>query len=336
MAQEIENRHVGDPQRHTVERYLQRWLATLAARGGHSPSTLSGYRRHIALANKYIGHISLERLSPADLDGLYAELLQRGGVSRRGKRGEEKAPHPLNPRTVLHVHRVLHTAFEQARRWRLVRENPSRDATAPSVRKSPVRAFTEDEIGWLLAAAARDEEIYCIIAVLLITGIRRSELLGLCWDAVDLERRTITIRRVVLEVEHAPVIRDVPKTASSERSIDIPPLRAQKTRGVEAALAWGKGYHKDPMFVFARPDGSPHDPMSMTGRLRQVMRRAKVSGRAPIHGWRHTSATALIAAGTDLKTVSARLGHASPTVTLNVYAVPPSATRRRANASLRC
>jgi len=154
MAQEIEGRGVGDPQRHSVERYLQRWLATLADRNEHSPSTLSGYRRHIALANKYIGHISLERLSPADLDGLYAELLQRGGVSRKGKRGEEKDPRPLNPRSVLHVHRVLHTAFEQARKWKLIRENPSRDATAPSVRKSPVRAFTEDEVGRLLAAAA--------------------------------------------------------------------------------------------------------------------------------------------------------------------------------------
>jgi integrase len=128
----------------------------------------------------------------------------------------------------------------------------------------------------------------------------------------------------VLEVEHEPVIRDVPKTESSERCIDIPPLmvellQAQRTRGLKAALKWGKSYQLDPMFVFARPDGGPHDPMSMTGRLRQVMRRAKVTGRAPTHGWRHTSATALIAAGTDVKTVSARLGHASPTITLSLY-----------------
>jgi len=158
MAQEIEGRGVGDPQRHSVERYLQRWLATLADRNEHSPSTLSGYRRHIALANKYIGHISLERLSPADLDGLYAELLQRGGVSRKGKRGEEKAARPLSTQSVLHVHRVLFTAFERARKWKLIRENPARDATAPSVRRSPVRAFTEDEVGRLLAAAADNPE----------------------------------------------------------------------------------------------------------------------------------------------------------------------------------
>ena len=324
MAQEIEGRGVGDPQRHSVERYLQRWLATLADRNEHSPSTLSGYRRHIALANKYIGHISLERLSPADLDGLYAELLQRGGVSRKGKRGEEKAPRPLNPRSVLHVHRVLHTAFEQARKWKLIRENPSRDATAPSVRKSPVRAFTEDEVGRLLAAAADNPVTHCIVATLLITGSRRSELCGLAWDMVDLDRRTIAIKRVVIEVDRLPVLREVLKSEGSERTIEIPPLlvellRAQKTRCLAAALAWGKGYRKDPMFVFAQVNGASLDPMSLTYRLRHLMRRAKVSGRAPTHGWRHTCATALIDAGSDVKTIQARLGHSTPAITLSLY-----------------
>jgi len=324
MAQEIEGRGVGDPQRHTVERYLHRWLATLAARGELSPATLSGYRRNLAYAIRHIGHIPLEKLSPADLDGLYALLLQRGGVSRKGKRGEAKAPRPLNPRSVLHVHRALHTAFEQARRWRLLRENPSRDATAPSVRKSPVRAFTESEVGQLLAAAADNPETHCILVTLLITGVRRSELLGLTWDAIDLERGTITIKRVVIEVDRLPVLREVPKSEGSERAIKIPPLlvellQAQRTRGLEAALKWGKGYRRDPMFVFAQVNGEPLDPMSVTYRLRLLMRHAKVSGRAPTHGWRHTCATALIDAGVDTATVQARLGHSTPAITLSTY-----------------
>jgi integrase len=324
MAQEIEGRGVGDPQRHSVARYLQRWHATLAARNEHSPSTLAGYQRNLRYAIRHIGHIPLEKLSPADLDGLYAELLQRGGVSREGKTGEEKAPRPLNPRTVLHVHRVLHTAFEQARKWKLIRENPSRDATAPSPRKSPVRAFTEDEVGRLIAAAADNPETHCILVTLLIAGIRRSELLGLAWDMVDLDRGTIAIKRVVIEVDHLPVLREVPKSEGSERTIEIPPLlvellQAQKTRCLSAALAWGTGYRKDPMFVFAQANGEPLDPMSVTYRLRQLMRRAKVSGRAPTHAWRHTCATALIDAGSDVKTIQARLGHSTPAITLSLY-----------------
>jgi len=159
---------------------------------------------------------------------------------------------------------------------------------------------------------------------LLITGTRRSEVLGLAWDMVDLDRGTITIKRVVIEVDRLPVLREVPKSEGSERTIEIPPLlvellQAQKTRSRSAALAWGKGYRKHPMFVFAQVNGEPLDPMRVTYRLRQVMRRAKVSGRAPTHGWRRTCATALIDAGSDVKTIQARLGHSTPAITLSLY-----------------
>jgi integrase len=323
-AREIEGRNVGDWEKHSLESYLKRWLAMLEARGELSPTTMAGYRRHVHLAGKHIGHIHLERLSPADLDSLYAQLLQRGGVAHKSRGGKQHVPRPLSARSVLHVHRVLHTALEQARRWKLIAENPARDARAPAPRKSPVRAFTEDEVGRLLAAAAGERETSCIVAVLLITGMRRSELLGLCWDMVDLERGTITIKRVVLEVERLPVLREAPKTEGSERTIEIPPLlvellRAQRAHCLEAALFWGKEYRREPMFVFARPDGEPHDPMGMTYRLRRLLKRAKVTGRAPTHGWRHTCATALVAAGSDIKTIQMRLGHSSASFTLSVY-----------------
>ena len=86
MEVEIERKGVGDPDRHTVERYLRRWLARLADRGEHSPTTLQSYRRNIDLACRYIGHIPLEKLSPADLDQLYATLLKRAGECGRRTR----------------------------------------------------------------------------------------------------------------------------------------------------------------------------------------------------------------------------------------------------------
>ena len=319
MAQEVERRGVGDPQRHSVERFLKRWLTTLEARGEHSPTTITSYRRNIGIACRHIGHVALERLSPDDLDGLYTTLLQSGGVSRRAD-GEAR---PLNPRTVLHVHRVLHKAFEQARKWRFIGENPCRDATAPKPGNSPVKAFEEDEVDRLLAIAASDRETYAIVITLLITGLRRSELLGLAWDAVDLEHVTVTIKRVVLDVDRAPVLRETGKSENSQRTIAIPPLlvdllRVQKAHCLEAALLWGKGYRRQPMFVFARPDGEPHNPMGMTYRLRLLMRRAKVTGHSPTHAWRHTCGTHL-AKVVDTKTIQARLGHASPTTTLTFY-----------------
>ncbi len=338
MEQEHERRGIGDPERHSLERYLKRWVATLAARGEHSPTTLQAYRRNVTIASRHIGHIALERVSPADLDSLYTTLLQRGGVAFKADADGKRGTRPLNPRTVLHVHRVMHRALEQARKWKLIGENPAKDATAPTPRKSTVRAFSPDEVNRLLAAAAADRETHAIVATLLITGMRRSELLGLAWDAIDLDRGTLEIRRVVLEVEHAPVLRDVLKTESSTRMLVIPPLlvdilRAQKAHVLTGALTWGKGYRREPMFVFPRPDGEPHDPMGMTYRLRAVMRRAEVEGRSPTHSWRHTAATMLIGAGSDIKTVQTRLGHATSSFTLAVY-VHPTNERDQAAAEL--
>jgi len=179
-----------------------------------------------------------------------------------------------------------------------------------------------------------DRETYTMIAALLILGVRRSELLGVATDALDLDAGTLTIKRVVLSVDNQPVLRDVTRTDSSARTLTIPPalvdlLRAQKSRMLEAALFWGAGYRREPMFLFARPDGEPLDPHGLTVRLRRIMRSAGISGRPPTHGWRHTAATLLISGGTDIKTVQTRLGHSTPAITLSLY-VHPTAERDQA------
>jgi integrase len=76
------------------------------------------------------------------------------------------------------------------------------------------------------------------------------------------------------------------------------------------------------MFLFARPDGEPLMPLSVTRRLRKLMQRAGISGRPPTHGWRHTAATVLVGGGTDIKTVQTRLGHSTPAITLSLYVHP--------------
>ena len=335
MEREVERRGVGDPHKHTTERFLKGWQISIAERGEHSPTTLAAYREHLARTYPHIGHIPLERLSPADLDALYGHLLQRGGVARKTNADGSRDSQPLSPRSVLLVHRVLHTALEQARKWKLISENPARDAKAPTSRRISPRAFTADEVARLLAAAG-ERETYIILSTLLVTGIRRSELLGLAMDAIDLDAGTLTIRRTVLDVAHVAVLRESTKSDASARTLAIPPqlialLREQKARVLEAALAWGKGYRREPMFLFARPDGEPLHPMNTTVRLRRVLRRAGITGRPPTHSWRHTAATLMIDAGANVKTVQTRLGHATPAFTLATY-VHPVDERDRAAA----
>src|SRR5262249_8347531 len=161
----------------------RRWLAYLRERGDRAPTTLAGYQRHAAIAAHHIGHIALAKLNAHDLDQLYATLRQRGGRPR----ADGKPARPLSLQSVMHVHRFLHTAFEQARKWRLIAHNPASDATAPTVPFRQARGYTAAEIGLLLDAARDDAEATTMVALLLTTGVRRSELLGLAFDAIDLE-----------------------------------------------------------------------------------------------------------------------------------------------------
>jgi integrase len=321
MAEERELRGVGDPHRHSVGVYLRRWLAYLRERGDRAATTLVGYTFHAANAAHHIGHLPLAKLTARDLDQLYATLRRRGGRPRP----DGKPAQPLAPQSVLHVHKLLHAAFEQARKWKLLPHNPASDATAPTVPFRQARGYTATEITRLIELAQTDPETATMLALLLVGGLRRSELLGLAVDAVDLDAGTLSVRRTVTEVSSRPVLREIAKSASSRRTLSIPLqlvalLRAQKARVLELALQWGAEYSREPMFLFPGLAGAPMRPMALTARLRRLRHQAGISGVQPVHGWRHATASLLIAGGTDVKTTQVRLGHSSPAFTLKFYA----------------
>jgi integrase len=314
----IEHRGVGDPHRYDLAGYLRKWLAHRRERGDLAPTTLQGYEHNVAVAARHCGHILLEKLGARDLDALYVKLLTHGS------RLHHAPPRPLSRQSVKHVHRLLHSALKQACKWRLIAHNPATDATPPSVSHKQARAFTPDEISRLLAAAEDDFETYCMLALLLTTGLRRSELLGLTLDALDLEAATLTVERTVTETRTAVVVREITKTKSSRRTLAIPAavvtlLRAQKARVLEQALAWGAEYSRGPRFLFPVNGGEPMRPLNLTARLRQLLRRTGIKGVQPVHGWRHATATLLIAGGTDIKTTQSRMGHSTPVITLALY-----------------
>lgn len=336
MEREIEQRRVGDPDRATVAEYLGNWLTFLDTQGELSVTTRAGYGRYVKLAIRELGQIPLERLTARDLDLAYARLRAQGGSPRSTAAKAAGTTHPLAARSILHLHRVLHSAFEQARKWRHIAENPARDASPPSPGKSPVKAFTDDQVARLLTeAASYDPELHLAIACLLACGMRRSELVGLAFDCVDLDGGRITVRRSVVETTYLkPVLREHGKTKSSLRTIAIPSaltemLRKQKIKVQEAAIAW-RDYQREPLLVFPGLRGGPSSPQRLTERLRHLMKRAKVEGPSPVHAWRHTAATALIYAGANIKTVQARLGHASPSTTLGLYTHPTDAADQAA------
>lgn len=332
MASEVENRGVIDADRHTAQQYLKRWLATIEAKGELSPTTIEGYDRSIAMIGRYIGDVPLAKLTPQHLDMAYATLLVEGGKSK-AKAGNPKLPRPLSARTVLHVHRCVHTAFEQARKWKLIAENPARDASPPSPKKAKVRALSENEIVRVLEAAEYSATlprsypgIDIAFELTLVTGIRRSELLGLTWCAVNFETGEIEVKRtVIMGRDGVPFLRDDTKTDESCRVIAIPASTMEKLASHRAfilkqKLAFGREYAPGPVLCFPDAGGVPRVPSTMSTAFRQIMRRAKVAGPIqPMHGLRHTQATQLLKRGADLKSVSSRLGHSSVRITLDLY-----------------
>ena len=223
---EVELKGVGDPQKRSFGSYLRSWLATLRDRAELSPVTINGYERHAEMLMRELGTIPLEKLTAGEIEAGLGRLRQGGGkVQKRLKKGAVADSRPLAPRTVHHVFSVCHNALEQARKWRLVGENVARDVRPPAVGKSEAMAYAATDIDKLYDAA-RSPEMLLAIALLATTGMRRGELLGLAFDAIDMTNATITIKRTVIEARldgvRTRIVRSVAKTKSSLRTFSIP------------------------------------------------------------------------------------------------------------------
>jgi len=303
-----------DHSRETVADFLNEWLVAIEARGLR-PATLSSYRM---LAGKHLiprlGAIPLQKLSASHLNAAYADMLASG---RRDGRGG------LSPRTVRYAHSVARKALADAVRWnRLVRNvadaaDPPRKAatrTAPKAWTAPeLRRFLEHVRGDRLEAAW---------TLLASTGLRRGELLGLAWGAVELDDAVLRVRQTLASVDYEPRLA-APKTERSRRAVALDPgsvaaLRAHRSRQLEERLAAGDVWTNAHDLVFVREDGSPLHPQGFSEAFK---RHAAAAGlpRIPLHGLRHTHATLALQAGVHPKVVADRLGHYSAAFTLDVY-----------------
>ena len=156
----------------------------------------------------------------------------------------------------------------------------------------------------------------------LSSGARRGEILALAWKNVDLDATTIKIERS-LEQTKAGLKFKSPKTKHGRRTVALPSiaveaLRAHRRRQLELRLAVGLGKPEPDALVFCGLDGSPIPPNNLSRDWARFVKSRKLP-RISFHALRHSHASALIASGIDALTVSRRIGHASPVVTLSIY-----------------
>ncbi len=276
------------------------------------PSTWLSYQRnverHIIPA---LGHVPLQRLTPAQLTGFYRTLLERG---RRDGRGG------LAPKTVRNIHGALHTALRDAARWGYVARNVAAAADLPKGMTPEMRVWSPEQLRAFLKHV-RDDRLYAAWLLLATTGMRRGEVAGLRWVDVDLDTGRVSPRRPRVVVNFEVVVSE-PKTAKGRRSLALDPatvaaLREHRRRQLEERLAVGPRW-EDSGLVFTWPDGRPLHPERFSRWFEQL---ARVAGlpRIRLHDVRHSYATAALAAGVPAKVVSERLGHANIAITMDTY-----------------
>lgn len=306
-------------ERLTVAAYLERWIASV------KPNVrASTHLRYSQLVRHHLvprlGRIALARLTPADCAAAYAAMVEEG----------------LAPRTAGHAHRVLGRALREAEIAGYVARNVTRLTRPPRVPQAEMRTLTAEQSRTLLRVAEGDR-LAALYTVALATGARQGELLGLKWADVDWGAGAIRIQRTLVRTTEGHELTET-KTASSRRS--IPPgataleaLRRHRKAQAAERLRVGTGW-TDSDLVFASEVGTPIDAGNLLRRSYYPLLARAGLPRVNFHALRHTAATLLLAAGTHPRVVAERLGHSTPSVTLNVYSHVTPTMQREATATL--
>ena len=306
--------------RQKLGQFLDRWLREVAEPGVR-PSTYIRYRELLTLhVIPTLGRVPLRTVGPQDISSLYATLSKN-----------------LAPRTVGHVHRVLHRALRDALHWGLVARNACDAVRPPAVPRKEMQVLTPEQSRTLLAAASGDP-LEALYVLALTTGARQGELLALKWSDFDADAGRLTIQRTVRWVNGQGSVEGEPKSQRSRRSLDLTPmaitaLREHRARQMEQrvrAVAW-----EDNDLIFCNVVGRHIEASNLLWRsFRPLRERAGLPKKLRFHDLRHSAATLLLLQGVNAKVVSEMLGHASVALTLDVYSHVLPAMRSDATAKM--
>lgn len=324
----------------TVAEYVAWYIDYVrVGKRGIGPTTLTGYRTLLKHSiAPFIGDMELGDLTEGHVIEWLKDLQEKKSTATAAK-----------------AYTLLRGALKEATKAGLIDANPTDDLSKPKAQKKTTHNAL-DEVARGKVAEFIDidpaDPVSLAIRLSLYTGMREAEICGLRWRNVDLERMTLRVveslgkarkddvkrYRNVVEVYSGVFLKE-PKNAGSIRTIAYPEgvaqaLRARRAAMQEQCMAAGVPFDGS-MFVVGKIDGKPMHPHNLWRRwnaLVTAMGLVGTEGKTPtFHDVRHTYATAAIANGIDVKTVSNQMGHKDASMTLNTYAtVDPDAARRAA------
>ena len=230
----------------------------------------------------------------------------------------------LSGKTIREYHRLIHTVLDQALKEGLVAVNVADRATPPKMEQKDVNYFQPEQVTAIREALEQEPVKWrTLVHLLLITGARRGEILGLKWDKVDFASNQVYICNNILYSADVGIYEDTPKTERSKRYVSLPKETMQLLKQYRAwqtreRLRLGE-YYQDQGFVFAQDTGGPMHPDSVTTWLTRFSKRHGLP-HVNAHAFRHTMASMLYFNGVDSVSISKRLGHAQVSTTANIYA----------------
>lgn len=229
---------------------------------------------------------------------------------------------PLSGKSVLEFHRFIHTVLDSAEKEMLVPYNAASKATPPAVIKKTPEYFQPEQIQEILTALEDEPEKWRMIThLLIVTGCRRGEIAALKWSRVDLDNGRLEISANLCYSKEMGIYETTTKTGNV-RFVNIPKetiALLRKHRAAQARLQLANGDRwQDTGYLFTQDDGQPINPTSITAWLNKFSKRRGLPHIHP-HSFRHSVASILISAGTDIVTVSKQLGHAQVSTTSDIY-----------------
>lgn len=262
--------------------------------------TIRGYQTCEKRLNQPIGTILANKLTTYQLDKMIAEMAQNGSSAK----------------TIKNTIGFLSSAYEYGIKVGIVTDNPCKRASLPKGQPRDIRILYIDEIPSFLDAIAEvelDEKVAYEMALFL--GLRRSEILGLKEDDVDIIRGLVNVHETRHRVDGQDITQDT-KTKKSTRVLALPDI-------LILDIARLLQTHRE--FPYEKTDylvqngfGQPLSPQALSSRLVRL-EADKGLPHVTIHGLRHTYASLLHSQGVDMAMISAELGHSNLSTTMNIY-----------------
>ena len=307
-----------DPCQMTLAAWMEIWLTEYV--GDKKWSTVKHYKAQVkAHILPALGHYTLSQLNPHIIQA-FDNALRRGSKNSK----------PLTPKSVRNVHGILRKCLSVAVQLEYIRRNPAEAVILPRVEKKAIKPLTDEQVSGLVASAGNDG-FGTLFKVVVFTGLRLGEALGLTWDCVDFAKQRLTIDKQLqkrplseggfvfasLKNDKVRVIAPAPYVMTLLREWQKKQMENRLLAGPDWT-GWKNDKERQSSIVFTNELGGHLHPQTVYNHFKKLA--ASVGAPdARVHDLRHTFAVLSLQNGDDVKTVQGNMGHATAAFTLDVY-----------------